>query len=453
MRRPWRTLALLPGALACAAGLHAACSGPAESVAAGGGQGGSTATGAAGAGGSGTDGGPDADSGPPDPGDEPSWAPFATLVDCPIERVANAKQVRAFHWESCGPGCESAVFRPGWEVVGDNAVHGGTVVSAAGNVVVALNRAHLDKYYEVLFTTGDGWLIDAYRVEPVSPGACLVHTENTDGVRYGFVVDSGPLGHRKLATVLAPLDGSAAPMTYSYDPAPFGYGPNPSAFGSTRWVWYYYSDRLDSVSTLDGSGLVTLGQYSDLGPILAIYGPKWTGDQFLFGQVNLVDPVTVQGVLARSDGVAPSSTYLAPVDGSFYGAPDFAHSHLAFFRGIGQLDVNEFQAVELWASPYSADPAALAPYKVADWPWSAMPPETASGYGWFTAPLPDPPALTLNTLAAYDLASKARIDFQVPGGLRLYHDLGVSPGFVWYLAGPQTGGMSYFGRFALPTGN
>ena len=69
-----------------------------------------------------------------------------------------------------------------------------------------------------------------------------------------------------------------------------------------------------------------------------------------------------------TDGISPPSPYLDPPSDSWYGLPIFAHSHIAWMRGVNPTQINLFERVELWASPYTADPAQLKPQKVSDWP-------------------------------------------------------------------------------------
>ncbi|MBI4950463.1 MAG: hypothetical protein HY908_00370 [Myxococcales bacterium] len=393
-----------------------------------------------------------AGAGSQDWGEAPVWAAFDTVADCALERVENRTKVRAFQWESCGVGCQSAAFRADWTLSADNFVEYGRVATTPTANVVALVE-WVGSWLVVMFTTPDGWLLDGYRVAfaPGPPVYCKPLIPNTSGVRYGFAVRSGPLNALKTGGVLAPHDESTPPTLFSVVPTPAGTGPqNWNAFGPDRWIWQYYPDKLVSVSTADGSGFATLGQYQAAGPILGIDGPVWTGDHFLFEQVNLVNASTVQGILARSDGLAPSETFLAAADGSYYGQPDYAHTHLAWFHGTGQTDVNKFQTVELWSSPYSADPAALAPHKVTDWPVGNMPTETNGGYGWLITAAPDP-ALAFTKLAAFDLATDARHDFPLPDGRRIFRPMGVTPGHAWVMATHPNGApMDWLGRFALP---
>ncbi|MBI4951437.1 MAG: hypothetical protein HY908_05355 [Myxococcales bacterium] len=452
--RVW--LGAAPGLALAAATLWGACSGPAETAPPGGsgGTGGlastsSTSTSGTAGGGAATGGNGGAGAGSQDWGEAPVWVAFETVVDCALERIENRKQVRAFQWENCGPGCESAVLREGWNLSADNMVEYGVVASTPAATVVSLVE-WVGSWLVVLFTTPEGWVLDGYRVL-FGPGTgyyCKPLIPNTNGERYGFVVRSGPLNALKTGGVLAPLDESAPPTTFNVVPTPAGTGPQIwNAFGPDRWIWYYNPDKLVSVSTLDGSAFVMLGQYQAAGPILGINGPVWTGDHFLFEQVNLVNPSTVQGVLGRSDGVAPAETFLAAGDGSYYGRPEYAHTHLAWFHGTGQTDVNQFQTVELWSSPYSADAAALVPHKVVDWPVGHIPTDTKGGYGWLVTGAAE---LAWAKLATFNLATDERRDFAFPIGRTLFQTMGVTPGFAWAMAGtPNVTPMDWLGRFAL----
>ena len=404
-----------------------------------------SATGGGGAGGTG---------GAPDLGEEPIWAALPDpIATCTVEQLQNPSAVRAFYWKSCGQGCREAVFRPGWPI--EAIAHGTTSESTHGVFVnLTLSIAAPEARWVAIIAREDGFVAQAFRTLAGTGSDCHVALPNTDGIQYGFLAES-LAGQNHVGAGFGPLDGSVPTFVRDYVPAPTGIGPQIwSVFGPERWVWTYYPDKLLSVSSVDGSGPAVLAQYQTGGPIVQVDGPKWTGDQFLFEQVNVVGN-TVQGVIARSDGLSPSETYLAPSDDSYFGQPEYAHSRLGWFRGYGQLDVNQFTSVEIWASPYSPDPASLTPYKVADWPRQFMPVDTVGGHGWLVTS-----GLEVGRIWAIDLETSEWLTLLLPGapadpmgnGMGLYRLMGRTVGEVWALGRPYpvVSGTSLMARLELP---
>ena len=339
-------LGVAVAALAAAAASGGACTGDGDSQATGGG----AAAASAGAGGQSTTtisttttttgggaGGEAGAGGAPSFGEAPVWAvlpePIAT---CAVEQLQNPSAVRAFYWETCGAGCRSAVFRPGWPLT--DVAHGATFETAQGVFVgMTLSLDPPEARWMGIVAREDGFVAQAFRTAARTLGDCQILLPSTAAGRYAFAMLS-TAGQNHLGAGFGPLDGSAPTFVRDFTPAPVGIGPQIySVFGPERWLWYYYVDKLLSVSSLDGSDLTVIAQSQSGGPILAVDGPKWTGDQILFEQVNTVGN-TVQGVIARSDGVSPTETYLAPSDDSYFGQPEYAHSRLGWVRGhLGRL--------------------------------------------------------------------------------------------------------------------
>jgi hypothetical protein len=432
-RIPWLAVAVVTAYFGVV--VATACDGSSETFNAGGSGGGfggatttstPTSTTAAGAGG----GGQDAGGGFGGAGTTPVWEPLAqSIVGCTLERITNAPEVRLFHLEPCSdqPSCQALVMSPIFGNLGHTAIfEAGWVQEADTGTVFSINLRVAPDYL-VLFARPDGWLIDGYKI--LGAGGCYGGMPGSNRTRYGFEVDQGTLPHR-LGGLLNALDQSAAPVTFETVPTPTGIGPQIwQAWGDDRWVWEFYPDRLDTISVQDGSGLYTMAASASGGPILAVNFPTTPGPVFYFEQVNLVPPNSVQGIIAQSDGLQPSAPYLVPSDGSYYGHPAYAHSHIGWLRGIGQTDVNQFAEIEVWASPYSANPANLSPQKVDDYPGQAMP-ELWGGHGYLAA-VSAADAPTYNETAVWHLSDATKRIFQYPGGRKVNRYLGITEGYVW----------------------
>ncbi len=107
-----------------------------------------------------------------------------------------------------------------------------------------------------------------------------------------------------------------------------------------------------------------------------------------------------------SDGIAPPAVYLEPsAPNDAYGSPMYANSHLGFFRGINRQDINTYDSVELWASPYSDDPAKLQPTKLATTGAQSIPIGRTGGWGFAAFPTLTTPDDSSREFAIWNLAA------------------------------------------------
>jgi hypothetical protein len=384
------------------------------------------------------------------PGKDPVWAPIAaTPAGCAVERVTNPAEVRAFSWAPCEgtPVCEQVVFTPAFDGVSPTA--NSSVREGGGVTRLALSFYDATKYYTI-FVDQDGWLIDGYRVERGGAAHCLIGSGAWWASRYGVVVitaDPDP-SKVKVGGLLHTFGAAGPPLSFDVTPTPTGVGPGAQAMGSDRWMWRYYPDKLLSMRTTDGAGAATVAGPADP-TILALGNPVSVGPSFLFSEVELPEGGALRGFIASSNGVDPPTPYLASTDGSFYDFPAFADTHVAWLRGIGIVNVNKYQAVEVWASPYSEDPGALAPYKVDDYPATSMS-YTIGGHGRLAAPSTvDAPVHGESYV--WDLATKTRTSVVLPGGRRYYGYLGLTSKHLWILGAPQDDSLppDLLARFSL----
>jgi hypothetical protein len=303
---------------------------------------------------------------------------------------------------------------------------------ALPGVVVALGFALPGGDTTVLFARDDGQLLDGYRTSYGS-NKCSLGSASVGPNRYGVIMmmDLNPT-LRRVGGVLAGF-APAPPVFFEVTPTPPGYGPAPTEMNDARWLWRYYPDTYVTVSVTDGSNPVTFVKYSDPAPGAVLdltYWPAAIGPMFLFQQVSTPDGIAVESQLAVSDGIQPPEPYLIPPPDTADDKPGYAHTHLGWFRGIHPTGPGVYDKLEIWASPYSADPTMLTPYKVDDYALKSPPLWIAAGHGWFAAHSgQDPPVY--GELYAWNLATKARKAFTLPGGRKLRGMIGISPTHVW----------------------
>jgi hypothetical protein len=388
-------------------------------------------------------------SGAPDaggPSGSPIWKPLASApLGCTVNRMVNATQVRAFTWQPCAgvAGCEQTV--PAAGLAGASLLHG-VVEEEPGQtrVVFSANDA---VSYSVYFATQDGWLLDAYQVPSAPAPNCLLYAGAAWGSRYGVLMWAGPDVPGTNGGLLHTFGDPADPVPFQVT-APLGYGPSVGnvPMGATRWAWLITGSAVVSVSNADGGGFALVGAAYEPDAATRILGMDnltTNGSRFLFDEILQTADGGVTGILATSDGVSPPVPYLVPTDGSFYVFPVYAGAYVAWFRGIGYTgQPNGYQAIEVWASPYSADPAGLAPFKVDDFGAPAL--NVSIGAAGRAAA-----ALTNTTTAVWDLATKQRTIYTMPSALKLVTYLGLTSQYLWVMAGPGNNTVSTYVRFAL----
>ncbi len=410
-----------------------------------GGSGGSVATG-----GSGGTAGSGGSAGTPEWGAAPDWeATTLTPAGCPIERLANAPQVRFFKWKPCSwspNDCEEAVFNPDLVGSSPNYVALASVVQDDGTAV----RVGLE--FELpgepgLFATAEGQGLAGLR-SASSATKCGIGGVSVYGNRFGVELYREVKQYTaEYGGVLGDLDGPAKsqlPFTASQ--------VNPNAIvqgewlGSARWIWWLASYGYGTVSATDGSSYTEFVTMQSPGNFVYLGQPITTGKLFLFGGFVGDDAGMAHGNVYYSDGIAAPQVYIEPTEpDTYYGRPIYANSYVGFFKGIGFKDVNVYNSVELWASPYSEDPSKLKPVKLAALPYKGMPVNSAGGWGHaaFGGPTKDKAAWVWN------LATGAQQTFPFPQDYRLSAFLGVSRQHVWVSGSILGGATPYLIRFRL----
>jgi hypothetical protein len=348
----------------------------------GGGAAGTSPTGGAGGGGAtGGSGGSNSDGGI-DWGVDPKWeSTSASAVGCPIERLTNAAELRVFAWQPCSwspNDCAQAVFNP--KLVGTDARFTPSSSVHDDGVTVRLGLAFQFSSPQSIFADSEGSGLDGVRLDAPST-QCLLASASVWGSRFGATV--ALLQTQQLGGMVGELGQQGDLKAFTLSAQPPG-GPGAYIMGTDRWVWWWSpASALTSVSAVDGSGYAEFASSKSPAPWVYLGPPVSTGTKFLIDAQEGDDAGMAHESILISDGIAAPQTYLkAPDPKDNYGMPIYANSHVAFFRGIGIQDINVYDSVELWTSPYSETPAALQPVKLATIASQSMPTHGARAGGW-----------------------------------------------------------------------
>jgi hypothetical protein len=404
-------------------------------LAGGGGTGGTTPSG--GTGGSAYDGG--------EWGATPNWEGVpGTAVGCTFERMTNASSVRFLKWEPCPwtQGCEQAVFSE--SLFGQNATFIRSSVVVDDGTAVRAGLTMWSPRNIATFVGDDGMGLDAFRVTGGKPD-CRLEAMSVFGKRLAVEVSSPKVD--AFGGILADIGAmTSPPATFDIASPPAG-GPQFCLLGDSRWLWWWTpTDRFSTVSASDGSEFQIFATALD--PIMGYSVPATTGSLFLAQEYELMGGGHVQGKIAYSDGVSPMKPYLVPPNpNDDYGYPAFASTHVGFMKGISQKDINLFESVELWATPYSEDPTALKPELLAPLPFTSMS-NLAGGWGRLgtLAQMPD----KSTGAAIWSISTKSVRTYPVPDDHTSWVLMGVTRTHFWIGAQkPGLGGDPYLMRFAV----
>jgi hypothetical protein len=309
----------------------------------------------------------------------PVWEdlPF-DVVGCRVQRLKNAAALELFHWRACEglAGCGEAVWNDA--IVGaDGEIGRRTSVDDDGTSVRVAVRWDSDDAAQagVVVTREDGSILLGLRTSTAGP--CNMNIPSVAHGRFGVLVTRSasatePVREGGLLASVSDLD-TLAP--FEIDPLPAGSGPDESAMGSSRWLWRFAPDRLATFSAIDGTDAEVFAEVDDA--TLSLGGPTSTGPSFLFDMVERAPDGEVRGFIAHSDGIGAPERLVEAPPGTWDGVPFFAHSHVAWQRGIGRSGPNRFATVEVWAAEHGE--STLAPYLVGEAPLSGW---SRIGAGW-----------------------------------------------------------------------
>ncbi len=387
----------------------------------------------------------------------PQWVTIpGKVAGCEIQRLSNAQQLRVFQWEPCPgiAGCERTVTNPNVFSNVDGAAYSmGAVSDDSGITRMGFETgdpAHPGP--EVYYTTEDGQAIDGFRAlgQPVCAAGTTIR-----GDRRAMDVALFPQGTPgQFGGILSSYVGNAPPVLFDLPQAQVG---GPSGFdnplGDTRWVWTWAEpERLTSVSAVDGTDFREFVRVQPYGPLIFVEYPVTTGPLFLFHEYLVdADAGTATAIIASSDGIAAPTPYLTPTDDSFFILPGYAGTHVAWVRGLHPTDVDTFASVEMWASPYSPNPADLKPYKADDVPFTYGSGSYVAAHGKYAAIYGTSQTPPTAQILIWNLASKTRQTINMGPDLAVKTAYGLTQSYLYVgSAPPNTSANKWIMRLKLP---
>jgi len=420
-------------------GDDAAGSGGTDAAAEGGG--GGTGGAAPGGGGSGGTGSSGADSGW---GAAPKWESTGQqAAGCAIDFLANASEITALTWKPCAwsAECEEAVFNPA--LVGSDPGFSGDARDDGKSARLSLS--FLFSNVVTLALGADGALVAALRT--TSAKDCWLTQSSLSATTLGVAV-ARVAEHDFGGVLLGLTAGAAAPKAFTLVNPPPG-TPQRFPLGESRWLWFWAPvERFSTVSAVDGSDFTMFAKATGETAMLA--GPVAAGNIFLFDEWVVFDGGTWQRRISWSDGKLPPAPYLTPtVTADDFGFAAFANSHLGFMRGINRKDINKYDSVEVWSSPFSADPKQLQPAFLAKLPFTGTP-ELSGGHG-VVASLSQIGGSGEHQFTAWNVTTKATRSLTLPNDRVYKAHLGVTRHHVFLAAAkPGMGPSSYLIRYPVP---
>lgn len=376
-------------------------------------------------------------------GADPKWESTGQVAaGCPIERLANPKEVTAFVWKACSwsNNCEEAEFNA--KVVGSPPAFSGALHDDGSST-----RLTLTSLSTVVTVVADatGNALDAFKGSE-GPEKCILWSSSIWADRVAVMV--APSGFSLIGGVLATV-GSASLNAFTLTNPPPG-GPQRYPLGEKRWLWWWAPvARFSTVSAVDGSDFTIFAKEGS-GQTALLSGPNSAGAIFLFDEWVYNDAGSAQRRISWSDGKLPAAAYLtSPAWTDDFGAPAFANSHVGFLRGINRKNINQYDSVELWASPFSASPGELQPELVEKLAFTGMP-DLVGGHGVLSTATAIEPGVNF-TFTAWKLATKGTRSFTLPGDHVFKAFLGISRDHVYIAAAkPNTGPSAYLVRYPVP---
>lgn len=370
----------------------------------------------------------------------PTWTPIpGTVAGCSLERLANPGKVRLFKWNACSfaANCEEAEFGPAMKWLGFNPT---SMVQDDGTTVrVALS------FSAAVFVTGpDGVVVDGFQTHTPD---CSLSSASVRSAR--FAVHVASQGATVFGGVLAEIGTESVETVTLTTPPPGVPGPW-YPLGPERWVWGWAPNNRLSSTDLSGGDFQLFAPVPLSGPALAFLSPVSAGSIFLFQEYDTKDGGTFQGKIAWSDGIkAPESYLVPPSSNDDYGFPAYAHTRVGFLKGIGRKDVNSFDSVELWSTPFSEDPAQLAPQLVTKLPAiNTSMNDTIGGFGRISMPILVAPKQI--AIGSWDLKTGDSTTFQLPDDHKFKFLAGLTRTHLWIgAAKPNLGIVSYLVRLPV----
>lgn len=381
------------------------------------------------------DAGKDAGKEPVDDPIYPTWDPLVEKpVGCTAERMRTTPTRSAFTWTPCEgqAGCEQMSLAP-WlsddtKTFSNAALYSQHMYATPNDAYVTLTLI-ASPWPMTLIVRQDGTVIDGFRVAR-DDSTYLIRGSSIWDDHYGVLISKKLSANNfDYGGFLVSTKAPSTLKTFEYKPYPAGVSATFIPMARSRWLWTT-SCKYVSVSAFDGLDLQTAAICGS--SVLQLsYPPTQTGTRFIFAETWTPDNIQVKSRISYTDGVAPPTPFIVSPDDAFYEDPTYAHSHIAWTRGIGPKGPGLFDTVEIWASKYSDDPNEIVPYKVGDYGLNtSLVYWRAGGFGRL-AVLSGADAPIYNEFVIWDLAEKTKRTFTVPEGRRIALFIGMTSTHLW----------------------
>lgn len=296
----------------------------------------------------------------------PVWGSIGDVGPCKVQRIINPEKVQPpFSWTSCGPGCEDGELQT-WGLLTRTWMAASSVRGTGGHARVAIQltaaTGGIDGPDLALLVDRDGKLLQAVRTDISGEGFCLVGSVSTRRDLFGVTMarltpDATMIDDVFVA--LLPVEGDEDIRVSSVGLAP--QLPQAMTLGDDVAVWHMGVS--DAISAVD---IPELGKARQVvpkaaAPVASRSLGSGCGSIFLLEETAQVGNEILPRVTYTDAKSSSAEVYLSE-PGVGYGSIECADSHVAFLRGTGPQDrVGLFAHVEIWASPFAADPTALKP--------------------------------------------------------------------------------------------
>jgi hypothetical protein len=212
--------------------------------------------------------------------------------------------------------------------------------------------------------------------------------------------------------------------------------------------------RLSSVNASDGSDFKFLA-FGSNGAVKEASGVVSAGSYFLVDESMAIDGGESNYRIAITDGNSEPIPLLNPPDNEWHAMPGYAHSHIAWQRGINRKQTGEFERVEIWAAPFTPDPAALKPFKVGDGMVNYILPHLhIAGFGYYAVAQWLPNNIDFVEMI-WNLSTKQSKTIAYPTGWgpTAVSAVGMTKTHAWIMAGQEKPQGGVLHRFSLQDKN
>jgi hypothetical protein len=301
-------------------------------------------------------------------GTDAVWKPLGELLEIPIEILQEPTKHRMFSWKPCtwtdNPACEEIELGK----IAPLSQYGGVAAQVHDNgqdvsVAFVVTRTEVAGLLDQ-----EGHVKEAFKIpsNPTNPfcffGSADVQGDSTYAFSF-FNKEKGPIP----ACIVGKLGQPPLLFVPEWTTSKMFANPQSFALNRTRWAMWLGQSSMVSFETLKGNPPTIFSQTdsSQGGNVLSIDGLKQAGDHFISNEFRAVNG-QAKGTLMISDGITKAIPLLPQAPDAYDASGMFADTHVAWFRGFGYKNPNDYEKVELWASKFSANPEQIQPYKVMD---------------------------------------------------------------------------------------